>query len=153
VPELDPERGDHWLCDVPIVAGPSHWTFVRLSLVRWQPHAINDHELSTPVVTWVQIPATRRAEVTFEHAENEMADRLVTLRMTGLGFELRMTGLGFDQEEFGPLFVTDLASLPMKPLIDVRLVRASDLDAKAPGVTAAWIPVIDPETGNPYGRP
>jgi hypothetical protein len=79
VPELDPVNGDNWFCDLPIVAGPLYWPFVRLGLVRLQPNAIAGHELSTPVTAWAQVSATRRAEVTFEKMPGEMKDPLVIL--------------------------------------------------------------------------
>jgi hypothetical protein len=140
VPELDPVNGDHWYCDLPIAAGPSYWPFVRLGLVRWQPNAIAGHELSTPVTTWAQVSATREAEVTFEKSAGEMQDRLVTLRVSGQGFDEANFGKLFDKAKFAP---------DMRPRLDVRLVRADDRDVPAPGIDRGWTPVIDPSTGSP----
>jgi hypothetical protein len=140
MPELDPVNGDHWFCDLPIAAGPSYWPFVRLGLVRWQPNAIAGYERSTPVTTWAQVSATRRAEVTFEKATGEMQDRLVTLRVTGQGFDEANFGKLFDKSKFAP---------DMLPRLDVRVVRADDLDPPAPGTDRGWTPVIDPSTGSP----
>lgn len=47
--EYDEERG-LWFCDIEVDAGEAYTPFVRLALVRWQPHSLAGVEISRVVV-------------------------------------------------------------------------------------------------------
>lgn len=76
-PRFDPER-EEWFVDVTLDPGPSPEPFVRLGLVRYQPHTEPALRCSSPVVQWAQLMPDRRIEVTADRA----AQRL-SVHMTG----------------------------------------------------------------------
>ena len=64
-PEYDPERG-LWYCDVQIDAGQAYLPFVRLALVRYQPHSLPDAHLSHVVLAdLAQLTPERTATITY----------------------------------------------------------------------------------------
>lgn len=62
IPRFDVER-EEWYVDLALRPGPAPESFVRLGLVRYQPHTIPALRASTPVVQWVQPLPARRATV------------------------------------------------------------------------------------------
>jgi hypothetical protein len=127
-PEVDPITGDYWYVDFPIGSGPSYWPYVRCGLIRWQPHAIEHQELSTPVEAWGNIPPTRIAEVRFMDGGNEDNGSV----------ELAFFGVGFSEANLGPRFPADAGST-IRPLLNVRLVRREE--------GGGWAPSTDPRLG------
>ncbi|MGY5802423.1 hypothetical protein ACXHMN_13930 [Rhizobium sp. LEGMi12c] len=127
-PAVDPTSGDYWYVDLPIATGPSYWPYVRCGLIRWQPHAIDRHELSTPIEAWGNIPPTRVAEVRFIDDGHEGGDSV----------ELVFSGIGFIEVNLGPRFPPD-AGKTIRPLLNVRLVRREE--------GGGWAPSTDPKTG------
>lgn len=59
-PLFDPVR-EEWYVDVHLRPGPSADPFVRLGLVRYQPHTTAELRCSRPVVQWVQPMPERKA--------------------------------------------------------------------------------------------
>jgi|GEM_PF-5327510 len=127
-PSVDPATGEYWYVDFPIATGPSYWPYVRCGLLRWQPHAIEHHELSTPVVAWGNIPPRRIAEVRFLDGGIDESD----------GVELTFSGVGFTEANLGPRFPAD-AGGTIRPLLNVRLVRREE--------GGGWAPATDPRLG------
>jgi hypothetical protein len=62
-PRFDPEQ-EIWYVDVEINPCGAVYPFVRLGLVRYQPHAPRNLRVSEPVVEWVQIMPARTATAT-----------------------------------------------------------------------------------------
>jgi hypothetical protein len=61
---FDAER-KQWFCDLTINTGPTYTPFVRLALVRYQPHALIDAKLSRVVLAdFVQLTPERSAMIT-----------------------------------------------------------------------------------------
>jgi hypothetical protein len=58
-PRFDPDF-EHWYADVEIDVGESRDPFVRLGLVRFQPHADRHLQVSAPEVKWVQVVSYKR---------------------------------------------------------------------------------------------
>ncbi|TPJ77212.1 hypothetical protein [Mesorhizobium sp. B2-6-2] len=54
MPRFDPDF-EHWYVDIDLDTGHARDPFVRLGLVRFQPHAQRDLQLSSPVAEWVQV--------------------------------------------------------------------------------------------------
>jgi hypothetical protein len=126
-PAVDPFTADYWYVDLPIATGPSYWPYIRCGLIRWQPHAIDRHELSTPIEAWGNIPPTRVAEVRFIDGE-----------AGGDSVELAFSGVGFTEINLGPRFPAD-AGGAIRPLLNVRLVRREQ--------GGGWAPATDPKMG------
>ncbi|MEV4757180.1 hypothetical protein AB0J86_18985 [Micromonospora sp. NPDC049559] len=60
---FDPDR-DLWYCDVDVNVGPSYLPFVRLALVRYQPHSLPGLHLSpVALVDFTQLPPDRLTTV------------------------------------------------------------------------------------------
>ncbi|MBB1162200.1 hypothetical protein [Aquariibacter albus] len=58
--DWDAEQG-RWYCDLEIQAGPAYMPFVRLALVRYQPHALPEAKVSSVVMAeFVQLLPRRR---------------------------------------------------------------------------------------------
>ena len=54
-----------WYCDIEIDAGDAYFPFVRLALVRYQPHSVDGAHLSRVVMTdFIQLAPDRTAELT-----------------------------------------------------------------------------------------
>ncbi len=63
-PQFDEERG-LWFADLTIDLGPTYSPFVRLALVRYQPHALDDARISRVVLAgFAQLTPSRSALVT-----------------------------------------------------------------------------------------
>lgn len=71
VPKFD-WREEQWYVDLDIDPLDLPYPFVRLGLVRYQPHAHPDLRLSEPVVEWVQLMPRRTVNVTFGEAKNNI---------------------------------------------------------------------------------
>jgi hypothetical protein len=124
-PTVDEATGTTWNCLVRIDPGQSFWPFVRLSLARYQRHAMPGMELSAPVVTWAKIGPRRTASVEFIEA-----DKKLTLTVEGQGFHLANPS---------PVLFTRQHPEVDRPYLNVRLVRAAR--GSQTGQTS-WLPVI-----------
>lgn len=58
-PRFDPDF-EHWYVDIEIDSGENRDPFVRLGLVRFQPHAERHLQVSAPEVKWVQVVSYNR---------------------------------------------------------------------------------------------
>lgn len=69
---FDPEQ-EHWYADVYIDPLAATYPFVRLGLVRYQPHAPAQLRVSEPIVEWVQIMPMRSvtASLAFDEKTNK----------------------------------------------------------------------------------
>lgn len=64
-PECDKERG-LWYCDVEIDAGQAYMPFVRLVLVRYQPHSLPDaHPSHVVLADLAQLTPERTATIAY----------------------------------------------------------------------------------------
>lgn len=88
-PELDPVRGE-WNCRFSIDPDQSFAPFLRLTLVRWQPNAVDGEELSTPVTTWMRLLPSRTATVLVP------ADDRVEVTVRGQGYHRKFVPAGAD---------------------------------------------------------
>lgn len=122
-PRFDPVAED-WFVDVTIDSGESPEAFVRLGLVRYQPHTVPALRASRPVVQWVQPMPARTLEVT-------ITSPYIRVEMTGRAASRRKS--------------TFLAEDDHKPQMQVQLIeewrdavgrahrRIQSLDAGAQG--------------------
>jgi hypothetical protein len=65
--DIDYER---WYVDIRIDAGELPEPFIRLGLVRFQPHARPEIQVSEPIAQWVQLMPKRTIRVAIEPPEN-----------------------------------------------------------------------------------
>jgi hypothetical protein len=63
-PQFDADVGK-WFFDVAIDPGDAYFPWVRLKLVRFQPHSIYGHQISLPQQKWVRVPPKRHIRVEF----------------------------------------------------------------------------------------
>lgn len=80
-PRFDIET-EQWYVDAAIEHPFEAQPFVRLGLVRFQPHAPEDHQVSFPTTQWVQLLPRRDVRVTYE-LRNSVEFAMVTVE--GLG--------------------------------------------------------------------
>uniref|UniRef100_Q07JF1 Uncharacterized protein n=1 Tax=Rhodopseudomonas palustris (strain BisA53) TaxID=316055 RepID=Q07JF1_RHOP5 len=76
---FDAER-EEWYADIEIDVPQAPWPFVRLGLVRFQPHAPRHLQVSEPVAEWIQLMPRREAQAVVE----EVGDTtIVSVIVTG----------------------------------------------------------------------
>jgi hypothetical protein len=125
-PQVDPQTGDTWYCDLPITAGDSYFPFIRLGLARYQPHSIKDRELSYPVAEWAQIPPVREARI------NYIDEHTVLVVVKGIGYH----------ESNGSEIPAERDILD-RPRLRIRVCRSARTDqVPADGETISWMPVV-----------
>lgn len=78
-PRFDPEQ-ENWYVDVEINPCGAVYPFVRLGLVRYQPHAPRTLQVSEPVVDWVQILPERTVTA---RGEEQDGQTIVTVTVEG----------------------------------------------------------------------
>jgi hypothetical protein len=120
-PALSPEHGD-WYCDIRIDPGSAYFPFVQLGLVRYQPHAVTDHHISTPVPAWAQPMPDREGRISFVGADR----RTVVVELHGIGYR-------------------GMAGRPdAMPRLRIRVMRAFTDGALPadPGGAPGWLPVL-----------
>ncbi|MGA8183615.1 MAG: hypothetical protein WB819_08225, partial [Terriglobia bacterium] len=89
-PEYDKERG-LWYCDVEIDAGQSYMPFIRLALVRYQPHSLPDAHLSHVVLAdLAQLTPERTATITY----NPKNPTDIDIAVAGLSYSASSAGKG-----------------------------------------------------------
>jgi hypothetical protein len=89
-PQYDQERG-LWYCDVEIDAGHAYLPFVRLALVRYQPHSLPNAHLSHVVLAdLVQLTPERTATITYNPNNPTKIDIVVG----GLSYSATSAGKG-----------------------------------------------------------
>ncbi len=89
-PEYDHERG-LWYCDIEIDAGQSYMPFIRLALVRYQPHSLPDAHLSQVVLAdLAQLTPERTATITYNPKNPTDIDIVVA----GLSYSAGSAGKG-----------------------------------------------------------
>lgn len=132
MPKIDPRSGEIYF-DIHIDGGASFQPFVQLGLARYQPHAIEDRELSEPINQWCHLMPRREGKVSFIDDKNLV---------------LALRGVGFHRRDLGPEHA-DVRHLSDRPLLNVRLMRAVRPDAfPDKDGDADWLPVVDGQ-----GRP
>jgi hypothetical protein len=67
-PRFDPEQ-ENWFVDINISPCGAIYPFLRLGLVRFQPHAPQNLQVSEPVVEWVQIMPERKVRATAQYTD------------------------------------------------------------------------------------
>ncbi len=130
-PRFDADQ-ETWFVNVPIDTFGVPEPFVRLGLVRYQPFAKPDLQLSDPVVEWAQVRPGRRVVAEVSQTERNV----VSVTVTGAG-ALRSA---IEADGHDP---TRLSWWRQRPLMRVRLLRRSAEGIEAPALLA--------ETGS-YGR-
>ncbi|WP_456822988.1 hypothetical protein [Bradyrhizobium sp. USDA 4502] len=76
---FDAER-EEWYADIEIDVPQAPWPFVRLGLVRFQPHAPRHLQVSEPVAEWIQVMPRREAQAVVE----EFGDTtIICVKVTG----------------------------------------------------------------------
>lgn len=65
-PRFDPEQ-ENWFVDINVSPCGAIYPFLRLGLVRFQPHAPSNLQVSEPVVEWVQIMPERKVHATAQY--------------------------------------------------------------------------------------
>ena len=89
-PEYDHERG-LWYCDIEIDAGQSYMPFIRLALVRYQPHSLPDAHLSQVVLAdLAQLTPERTATITY----NPKNPTDIDIAVAGLSYSASSAGKG-----------------------------------------------------------
>ncbi len=89
-PEYDKERG-LWYCDVEIDAGQAYMPFIRLALVRYQPHSLPDAHLSQVVLAdLAQLTPERTATITY----NPKNPTNIDIAVAGLSYSASSAGKG-----------------------------------------------------------
>lgn len=83
LPRFDVDQ-ECWYCDLDIDPKGASYPFVRLGLVRYQPLAPAELQVSLPVVEWAQIPPSRTAAL----SRSTHDQRAVVLEVRGLGARL-----------------------------------------------------------------
>lgn len=88
----DPDR-DLYTCDLEIDAATAYFPFVRLALVRYQPHSLDGLHLSPVTLTdFAQLAPSRSATIT-THPQRVGAAKRVTVTVSGAGYQSRAEGL------------------------------------------------------------
>lgn len=128
-PRIDPVDGPY--CDIAADVGTAYAPFVRLGLVRYQPHAVAGLELSRPVSKTAQILPWRVGNVRIRR------QRQVEVTLRGPGYSGRRVS-GLDEDPRG------------STLLNVRLMRAVSRvgQARSRDFPPTWRPVLD-ENGAP----
>lgn len=73
--------GECWYCDLDIHAKGVSFPFVRLGLVRYQPLAPKELQVSAPIVDWAQIPPDRTVKV----SQSASRPNIIELEVRGSG--------------------------------------------------------------------
>lgn len=113
-------RDEQWYVDIDIDPLDLPYPFVRLGLVRYQPHAHPDLQVSEPVVEWVQLLPRRTVSITFDKAWNGTYPVRVEVRGRG---SLRAGRDGAIQE---PSEEGSATLQRHRPIMRMRLVRRDD---------------------------
>lgn len=130
-PRFDADQ-ETWYVNVPMNAFGVPEPFVRLGLVRYQPLASPELQLSDPVVEWAQVMPGRRVV-----AEVSQTDRnMVSVTVTGAG-ALRSAA---EADGHDP---TRLSWWRQRPLMRIRVLRRGGNGIDAPALLAE---------GGSYGR-
>lgn len=120
-PRFDVER-EEWFIDISLDAPMAPDGFVRLGLVRYQPHTVPELRCSRPVVQWAQ-PLSARAV----YARKE-GDKKLTIEMTGAAPQERKpipaTATG------NSVLGVDLAALTCQPAMRLTLFREMNEEGK-----------------------
>ncbi len=130
-PRFDVDK-EEWFVDFKLTAGQMAEPFVRLGLVRYQPHTREDLQLSFPVVQWAQLLPKRTASITVVNGEQ----RRIQVRVYGPG------KTGELPHSFG-LPVTNRKD--GQPLVRVALVHEYQTEA---GPMREWLESTDVELAN-----
>ncbi|MCC8950406.1 hypothetical protein H8A97_36385, partial [Bradyrhizobium sp. Arg62] len=104
---FDAER-EEWYADIEIDVPQAPWPFVRLGLVRFQPHAPRHLQVSEPVAEWIQVMPRREAQAVVE----EFGDTTVIC--------VKVTGAASARGDHG---VTPERASTQPPLMRVALLR------------------------------
>ena len=89
-PEYDKDRG-LWYCDVEIDAGRAYMPFIRLALVRYQPHSLPNAHLSHVVLAdLAQLTPERTATITY----NPNNPTNIDIAVAGLSYSASSAGKG-----------------------------------------------------------
>lgn len=114
VPRFDVDH-EAWFCDVELVPGLAPEPFVRLGLVRYQPYAPPELQVSEPVVEWVQIPQRRTVCVTIE----DKRPNLISVVIQGTGRTYGGAAVaGYDPSR--------VESWTQRPIMKVSVLRRRD---------------------------
>lgn len=84
-PRFDPDS-EEWYADLPIDLPRTIEPFLRLGLVRWQPHAPDSLRCSTPVVAWGQVQPAR--ELCWRIVPGPRRGRILQARVQGAASRL-----------------------------------------------------------------
>lgn len=130
-PRFDADQ-ETWFVNIPIDTFGVPEPFVRLGLVRYQPFAAPELQLSDPVVEWAQVRPGRRVVAEVSQTERNV----VSVTVTGAG-ALRSAP---EADGHDPM---RLSWWRQRPLMRIRLLRRSADGIETPALLA--------ESG-PYGR-
>ncbi|MGE8131651.1 hypothetical protein ACQKQD_32325 [Methylobacterium sp. NPDC080182] len=130
-PRFDADE-ETWFVNIPIDTFGVPEPFVRLGLVRYQPFAAPDLQLSDPVVEWAQVRPGRHVVAEVSQTERNV----VSVTVTGAGALRSAT----EADGHDP---TRLSWWRQRPLMRIRLLRRSVDGTETPALLA--------ESG-PYGR-
>jgi hypothetical protein len=149
-PQFDPTRG-LWFADLTVDTGKSYMPFIRLALVRFQPHALIGAQLSRAVLAdFAQLTPDRTATVTFDPYNPRVLNVAVSgvaPRGPGTGWtdvEVRVQAL--DPSIGGDVGWTDVAP-------EVAAVHVADPAPVSPDPDLTlWVGTVtfadDPDPGN-----
>ncbi len=117
-------RKEEWYVEVELADSPAAETFVRLGLVRYQPHTRPELRCSRPVEQWIQPLPVREVEV-WRHEKDD-------------GWRVRMCGRTFDRRRLSAIAISAI-----NPETSTYPGCAADLDGVVKGGDAAPLMSIE----------